>query len=152
MANRKIVNATTTEYDNIIFRSKLEMRIYKALKEANLCPKHEPITFTIWSGFVPTIPFYIKNKRTKKLELDSHKIRDITYTPDIVVETDKDYVIIEVKPAFCNDVYPYKRKLFRMLLEQKRTMNHKPITFAQIGSIKEVNELIILLNKTKNNK
>lgn len=148
MANKKIVNATPLEYNDIKFRSKLEVLVFKTLVEKGFTPEYEPTKFTIWSGFKPSVPFYIRKKGQSSLSLDMKKQIDITYTPDIVLETEKHIVFIEVKPQFCNDVFPYKRKLFRYYLEHYNG-EKRPI-YAQIGTRKETLELIDLLKKEEN--
>ena len=116
MTNAKIKNATPTIFNNIEFKSKLEVSVYKTLLVAGFKPDYEKIKFTLWEGFKPTVPFYTKNKQTRELDSEMSKIRDITYTPDFTFKY-KDYlIIIEVKGKE-NDIYPIKRKLFRGWLE-----------------------------------
>ena len=45
--NKKVINATPTVFDNINFRSKLEVYTYKALKENKLKAEYEPIKFEL---------------------------------------------------------------------------------------------------------
>ena len=149
--NKKIIGATIVDYKGMQFRSKLELRIFKACEELKLNPLHEPKKFVLWEGFKPTVPFYIKSKSTRQLTLEQKKQIDITYTPDIIFELPNYYVIVEVKPSFCNDVYPYKRKMFRRFLEDYSKGWSKQIVFAQIGSVKEVKELLKILNNEGNN-
>ena len=114
--NRKIKNATPTLYNGIQFKSKLEVSCYKTLIEHGLMPLYEQRTFTIWQGFRPSVPFYNRDRKTKDICLDNHKLRDITYTPDFTLTHNGTLVILEIKGAF-NDVFPIKRKLFRKHLE-----------------------------------
>lgn len=115
--NKKIKNATPFEFDNIHFKSKLEVMTYKTLKEAGFLPQYEPTKFIIWEGFKPTIPFYNKDKNTKQLKRDSKKLINITYCPDFVFEYKNHTIIMEIK-GFENDLFPIKKKLFRAYLEK----------------------------------
>lgn len=116
MSNTKIKNATPTRFNGIEFKSKLEVSVYKTLLVAGFKPDYEKLKFTLWEGYKPTVPFYTKSKKTRELELDDAKIRGITYTPDFTFRY-KDYLIIVEVKGKENDVYPYKRKLFRKWLE-----------------------------------
>ena len=93
-----------------------------------------------------------KDNKTKRLKLDNKKVIDITYTPDILFFYNDYIIIIEVKP-FANDVYPYKRKLFRLLLEdytyKENNKEYKPI-FLQVGTKKNLVEFLTILNNEYN--
>ena len=114
--NRKIVNATPTQYADIGFKSKSEAMVYRTLVEAGFEPEYEQHTFVLWSGVRPTVPFYTKTKK-ELLSLDLRKLRDITYTPDFFFEYNGLKVVIEVK-GFENDTFPIKFKMFRQSLEE----------------------------------
>lgn len=116
MKNKKIKNATITEYNGIKFKSKLEVTMYKLLLKAGFTPQYEKNTYLLWKGIKPTIPFYTKDKKTKLLKLDITKLRDMTYTPDFTFHYNGRLIIIEVKGKE-NDTYPIRKKLFRGLLE-----------------------------------
>lgn len=141
--NKKVKNATPTTFDSINFKSTLEVTVYKSLKAQGFDVHYEPIKYVIWKGFKPTITFYRKDKKTGNLVLDDKKIIDITYTPDFVFEYGNIYVIIEVKGKQ-NDVYPYKRKLFRKLLETLDTSNKK-VLFLEIYNKKNIIEAINII-------
>lgn len=114
--NKKIKNATKKTYDGINFKSITEVMVYKILKEKGYDVKYEPIKFKIVEGFKSNIPFYIKKGNNLQLNMD--KQRAITYTPDFVLMKDNKHIFIEVK-GYTNDVYPYKRKLFRKYLDKE---------------------------------
>lgn len=116
-ANKKIKNATPLEYDGIHFKSKLEKMIYQTLKENHLPVEYEPLKFTIWEGFKPTIPFYNKDKNTRMLKLENKKIINITYLPDFVFKH-KGYLIIIEGKGKENETFPIKKKIFRKYLEK----------------------------------
>lgn len=115
--NKKIKNATPLEFDNITFKSKLEVMIYKTLKEAGFSVMYEPVKYVIWEGFKPTVPFYNRDKVTKLLKEDNKKLINISYTPDFIFQY-KDHTIIIEGKGMENDIYPLKKKLFRAYLEQ----------------------------------
>ena len=115
MANKKILNATPTQYANIEFKSKIETMVYRTLVDNGFMPEYEQHTFVLWSGIKPTVPFYTKTKK-ELLSLDLRKLRDITYTPDFYFEYNGLKVIMEAK-GFENDTFPVKFKMFRQLLE-----------------------------------
>ena len=151
--NAKVINATPCSYNGIDFKSKLEMNIYKAIESEGYVPLYEPITFTIWNGFKPRIPFYKKNKSSRKMALENTKIRDITYTPDIIFYAGTRMILVEVKPDYENDVFPYKKKLFRKFLETQFegiSKEHMPI-YVQVGTIKHLKDFIKILKEEYNN-
>lgn len=119
MNNKKIKNATKKIYKDIIFKSVLEATCFRILSDEGLNPQYEQMKFVLWEGYYPTIPFYTKDKKTGNLKLDSVKIKDITYTPDITFWYKDTLVVVEVK-GFENDVYPYKKKMFRKLMETQK--------------------------------
>lgn len=115
--NHRVQNATPSDYDGIHFRSKLEVMVYKTLKEQGLSPSYEDTKFVILEGFRPTVPFYTKDKTTRMLKENSKKLIDSTYTPDFIVRFNGYTVIIESK-GILQDSYMIKRKLFRKYLEE----------------------------------
>lgn len=114
--NKKIINASPLEYDGISFKSKLEKMAYQTLKEQGFPVLYEPRKFIIWEGFRPNIPFYNKDTSTRMLKMDSKKVIDISYTPDLMFEYNNHLIIIEMK-GFENNTYPLKKKIFRKWLE-----------------------------------
>lgn len=114
--NKKIINASPLEYDGISFKSKLEKMAYQTLKEQGFPVLYEPRKFIIWEGFRPNVPFYNKDASTRMLKMDSRKVIDISYTPDLMFEYNNHLIIIEMK-GFENNTYPLKKKIFRKWLE-----------------------------------
>ena len=114
--NKKIINASPLEYDGIFFKSKLEKMAYQTLKEQGFPVLYEPKKFIIWEGFRPNVPFYNKDTSTRMLKMDSKKVIDISYTPDLMFEYNNRLIIIEMK-GFENNTYPLKKKIFRKWLE-----------------------------------
>ena len=115
--NKKVRNATPTEYDGIKFRSKLEVYTYKKLRESNIYTKYEQNRYEI----IPAFTFMGK------------KIRAMTYLPDFVGE---DY-ILECK-GYPNDAWPLREKIFKYYL----FLTNSKKKFYVLHSQKEVDEFI----------
>ena len=128
MTNHKVKNATPLEYNNIQFKSRLEVMIYKTLLQEGFSVKYEPTKYIIWEGFKPNVSFYNKDKKTRMLKLDNKRLIDITYTPDFVFEYKDTTIVIEAK-GFENDTFPIKKKLFRKWLEKQDSQGNKYIFF-----------------------
>lgn len=122
--NKKIRNATPTEYDGIKFRSKLEVTTYKLFKEAGIDANYEKEKFTL----VPAFSFM------------GAKIRPMTYTPDFTFQS----FIIECKGS-PNDAWPIKEKLFKYYLHTNKIDK----TFHVVHNQKEIKELIEIIKPTK---
>ena len=126
--NKKIANASAMTYAGIKFKSQLEVMTYKTLVEEGFNPQYEPTTYIIWTGFVPTIPFFTKNtlkRKDRRYEVIStstvrvyKSLTSITYTPDFYFEYGGKKIIVESK-GIPNDVFPYKFKMFRKYLEEQ---------------------------------
>lgn len=147
--NKKIKNATPNEYAGIQFRSYLEKTVYKNLLKRGIQPDYEGKVYTFWKGLKPTVPFYdirkVRNKPIRKNHLNMQELEDMEYTPDFTFDYDGIEVIIEAKGKE-NDQFPIRKKLFRAYLE---TLNY-PIVFAEIFTIKQLNEFMDELEKRKN--
>lgn len=152
VVNKKIMNATPLTYNNIKFKSKLEVMCYKTLEESGLIPQYECKTYVLFEGFNPHIPFYTKNKFKKKNKnilvisantvIDIRKVDSWEYTPDFYFEYNNYIVHIEVK-GFHNDVSIYKAKLFRKELEDLQNKDTSHIyEFWEIHTKKQLLECI----------
>lgn len=113
MSNQKIKNASPKEYNNIKFKSLLEVLVYKTLLQAGFNPLYEARKFILWEGFKPVIQFFSHSK------LKNTKLINITYTPDFTMFIPESnlLVVLEAK-GFTNDVFPVKFKMFRKKLEE----------------------------------
>lgn len=137
MENKKIKGATPLVVNNIRFKSKIEASVYKHLLQAGFDPVYEGMTFTLWEGFKPTVPYYSKSNK-----LNNSKLRDITYTPDFTFMYGGRLIVIEVK-GYTNDVFPYKFKMFRKLMEEKPYIGNTLIF--EVFSIKQLKECINII-------
>lgn len=146
MMNRKIKNATPKEYDGINFKSSSEVMVYKTLTSLGFKVYYEPTKYPIWKGFKPIVPFY-KPSKAGLLKLDNSKLVDITYTPDFIflAPDQKTVVIIEVK-GFSNDIYPYKRKLFREYLESLNKEVNQPTIYFEIHNKRQLLQAVEIIN------
>ena len=145
MENKKIKNATPTEYNGIKFKSITEVMVYKTLLQEGFEPHYEPSKYPIWRGFKPQVPCYKPNK-LGELELQTKKIIDITYTPDFLfmAPDNKTVIIFEVK-GLDNDTYPIKEKMFRLYLENLLEKSNQPTMFFKIKNKKQCLEAIKII-------
>lgn len=156
MENKKVKNARKDFYDNIQFKSHLEVVVYKTLKEAGFTPLYEFKKFTIWDGYKPNVLFFnrVNKKDGKAFQLCNQKVRDITYTPDFYMIVKDLHVIIEAK-GHENDVFPLKRKIFRRFLENQKgkyiyfEVHSKAEVLSSIEIIKTLVTLTNMLEKIK---
>lgn len=144
--NKKIRNAQETNYNNIKFKSKVEVMVYKTLLQQGFKPYYEPAKYPIWKGFKPEVPTYKPDKQGN-LKLQENKIIDITYTPDFIflAPDNKTVIVMEVK-GFQNDTYPIKEKMFRGYLEDLLKKSNQSSMFFQVKNKKQVLEAISLIN------
>lgn len=140
--NKKIKNATPLEYNGIKFKSKLEVMVYKTLKEYNFDVFYEPHTFNLWYGFKPRIPFYAP--KNKVLVNNDKKIIDIKYTPDFIVKYKDISIYIEAK-GMKNDTYYLKNKLFRGYLENKYALCGEFSMYFEIYTKKQLLQAIQII-------
>lgn len=140
--NKKIINATPCTIAGIEFKSKLEGRIYKAIKALGIDIKYETVTYTLSPKIRSKVPFYNKTK-VRGFHKMSSVVEDITYTPDFNFKLNGIYVIMEAKGKE-NDVYPIKRNLFRKQLE----LLDYPVMFFEVHSKKEALEAIKIVKQT----
>ena len=142
--NKKVLNATPLEFEGISFKSKLEKTVYQTLREHGFPVQYEPQKFIIWEGFKPTVPFYNKDKSTRMLKPETHKLIDVSYTPDFLFTYKNRLVIIEAK-GFENDLYPLKKKMFRKWLEE----HHPDSIFFEVYTKRQLLQAIDII-KTLN--
>lgn len=151
MSNKKIKNAQEIVYNNITFKSKLELNCYLEFKKNNIDLNYESKTFILLPKFKLTNglkyePFKIK--KTKVFGLNLRVIEDCTYTPDFYIEYNGIPIFIETKGR-TNDIYPLKKKLFLYYLEH----NYKEYVFLEPHNLEQIKQSIIIVkNMTLLNK
>lgn len=156
MVNKKVKNATITQYKDITFKSKLESMVYKTLVDNGIEVEYEPSTIEVFGSFQPITPFYTKetnlqyhkrlkeDRSPKKLTLNMHKQKAITYCPDFYFRYNNIDVWVEAKGAI-NDVYPYKKKLFRAYLDNKYYSKGIKSMYFEVYSKAQVLQMINIL-------
>lgn len=121
MENRKVKNATITEYNGIKFRSKLEAKVAQYLDAEKIPYRYEATKLIL----IPK--FYYENILQ----------RAVTYTPDFVCY---DY-IIEVK-GWKTDTWRIKKKLLLQHLVAASLTGLYSYKFREVHSIKELKEIV----------
>ena len=140
------INSARTTYDDILFRSVLEMKVYKALKDAGYDPEYEPEKIVLMEKFKAEKPWYCEGKKQETVDGKSLTVRAKTYLPDFKIKIDDKIIYIEAK-GFPNERYPLERKMFlRWAQDQK-----EEIIFSEIRSIRGLNKFIEELKKLQNN-
>lgn len=119
--NKKIKNATTTIYNGIKYRSKLEVSFAKFFEKEKIKAEYEPFKLTLLPSF----------------RYNGEAIRAITYTPDFIIDYCGKKYIIEVK-GFPNDAYKIKKKLIlKYLLD-----NHSIYTFYEVKTLTSLKKIL----------
>lgn len=131
MVNKKIRNATQSSLGKLTFKSQLEKSIYNTLLQQGFTPQYEPVTFTLWDGFIPITPYYDKETDKQKIKRLSDgintcpskiliqkvgKVVGIRYTPDFYFNYNGLDVYIEAK-GIENDIFYIKKKMFIKYLD-----------------------------------
>lgn len=144
--NKKVKNATPLLYDNIQFKSKIEVAAYKALKSEGFNPQYEKHTYEVWEGRKFNVPCYDVHNNRKlhhdTWELNSYKTQSIKYTPDFTFKVNNTLIIFEIK-GHPNDRYPYIKKLFRAWLEE----NEPQSIFFEVHNQKQLKAAIEIIKQ-----
>lgn len=146
--NKKVKNATPLKYDDIQFKSKLEVKAYQLFKESGFSPEYEKHTYEVWKGRKFNVPCYdCHNDRKQHKDvwsLNEYKTQSIKYTPDFTFMSGNTFIVVEIK-GFANDRYPYVKKLFRSWLEDNipqsifLEIHNKKQLVAAVDIIKNIN-------------
>lgn len=146
--NKKIRNAKEVIEDGIKFKSIFERNAYLKFKEANLNAIYSNEKFKIFNEFIlNNVNGFISSNKLKKTLLNM-KVRGITYTPDFIIKTEKNYYVIEIK-GFRNDVYPVKLKFILNYLENLNIEQKK--FFFEAKNLTDVIEIIKTIQKNEEN-
>lgn len=137
--NKKVKNATFVECNGIIFKSKMEAKVYKYLIDKGITPKYEEETYILSEKVIPSVPFYNRTK-ARGYHLIKGPIMPITYTPDFTFDLKDWHVILEVK-GLETDTFPVKRNLFRKLLEH----DTRKVIYFEVRTLREVNESLNII-------
>ena len=144
MENKKVKHAEEHVYEDIRFKSKLEVDIYKALSAEGFNPEYEKHTIHLTEGSKSPIPIYdLYNDRKMKKKvwgLNRYMVRGLKYTPDFVFKVGNTTIYVEGK-GFANDRYPYQKKLFLKWLEK----NNPDSVFFEIHNQKHLKSAIEII-------
>ena len=124
MENKKIKGATITEYDGMRFRSKLESKVAKYLKDNNISFEYEPFRLCLLPSMI----------------YDGQTLKSVHYTPDFKCGD----FLIEVK-GYPNDSWSLKRKLIISTIE-KNNLHYK---FREIHNITDLQEVLMEMSGSK---
>lgn len=143
--NKKVKNTVATFYNNINFKSKLEVSCYKKLEASGLPFSYESDTIILWEGEeINNIVVYdLKGKKDKLLTKRNkgYKLRNITYTPDFRVDYKGHIIYFDVK-GHVNDIYPIKKKMFIQLLDN----DGKKFMFFEPHNVRQMTQAIEIIN------
>lgn len=151
--NKKVINATPYEYNGISFKSKLEVNTYKLLQQEGFNPEYEKHTYEVWKGRRFNVPCYDlhNNRKLHKntWEANEYKAQSIKYTPDFtftIIDSNNNPIFIAVEAkGQPNDVYPYKKKLFRAYLDD----NIPNSMFFEVHNLKQLKSAIQIIKSKK---
>lgn len=136
--NKKVKNASLTQYNNISFKSKLERDCYIKLSEEGFNPVYEKNRYTLVSPI--KLKYGTLYSKRKKLLCKNTSIRELTYTPDFEFEYKGVMVFYDAK-GIPNDSYPIKKKLFLHYLETLKI----PYIFFEPHNNSQVEQSIAIL-------
>lgn len=139
-------NARSKEIDGIKFRSLLEAFCYRKLKEAGIVSDYEKHKYVLLEGFHYNQIRFEDNGKTGYKNKQSHKVRDITYTPDFV--DPKKRWVIECK-GYANERFPLKWKMF---MQQLNAQDDPPVLFVprnQSQVLTTIEQILELIAPTK---
>ena len=147
MGNKKVKNAVSKTYNNITFRSKLEVSCYKRLEASGLSFSYEPERINLWEGEkIYNVPVFEQKKGVKLMQSlpNPFKLRNMTYTPDFKVVYKGTIIYIDSK-GFATDMYMLKRKMFIQHLEQKD--DDYNYTFLEPRNLTHMDQAIDIIKK-----
>lgn len=134
-------------YDNIKFKSKLEVNCYKIFKEKDLNPQYEPFKLIVVNKQNIKINAYIPSIKTKEFKKINFLL-PITYVIDFYIKRKlKDrnvHFFIETK-GIPNDTYPIKKKLLLTFLNNNYGINPEDIYFFEVHNINQINECVQII-------
>ena len=141
--NKKVKNTKKGEYDNIKFKSKLEISCYKRLKEAGFNPTYEAFPFLLLNKFkLQRVLFYAPIKGN--LSLYPRSIMAMTYTPDFYF-IHKGYKILFDTKGMPNETYPLKKKWFLRQLEDESLITGDKFIFFEPHNQKQILQAIDII-------
>lgn len=144
LENKKILNTRRVLYDEIQFRSKLEVNCYKRLILAGFTPLYEAHTFKLIDKLILQGVQYIcpyLDKKQKRYGLYPRVIMGISYTPDFYILHKGIHIYFDTK-GHPNDVYPLKKKMFLRKLEELSQESGESYMFFEPHNIGQIQQSI----------
>lgn len=148
--NKRVLGATKKFYNNIQFKSMLEVSCYKVLQHSGLAFTYEEDTLLLWEGIkLDKTLLYAPNKigngrYSKNLLQQNRKLVSITYTPDFTVIKNNYKIYIDCKGKE-NDTYPIKKKMFLKKLENLNDGYN--YIFFEPHSVSQMKEAVYLIQQ-----
>lgn len=146
-SNKKL---SSLVYNNIHFKSELEVDCYKLFEEENMVLSYEPHSFELIKKLkLENILIYLPSRKTKKNKVTTLKIfsgilQNAEYTPDFILEYNDYTIIIETKGR-ANDAYPMRRKLFFHYLEYLAKTTQQKYVFFEPHNKTQIREVIQII-------
>lgn len=127
-------NAISLVYNNIHFKSKLEVDCYKLFLAENFPLEYESTSYELMPKLkLQNVIIYLPSRKSKKnkesyLKESSCTLQNAHYTPDFILKYKNYTIFIETKGR-ANDAYPIRRKLFFHYLEHLANINNENYIF-----------------------
>ena len=150
--NRFSKKSNTLIYDNIHFRSTLEVDCYKLLIAEGFDVNYEKESFELIPKMkVENALIYLPSRKTKKIRTTNLKqflgtLQNAVYTPDFIMQY-KDYKIFIETKGRANDAYPMRRKLFFHYLEHLAITTHEKFIFFEPHNRSQILETIKIIKE-----
>ena len=106
------------QYGGYVFKSELEVDVYKYLLSVGVEAEYEPETFTTLPGCESKVVHYYSSKGSSNLRKIGGDIDDIEYTPDFHFVYNGEDVFVETKGRERDD-FGIRKKLFMRLLSER---------------------------------
>lgn len=140
---KQIVNSKKCSYNNIEFKSKLEMYCYKALEREGIPAEYEGESIQLLEPFTDPAPFY-KSHGKSPVKEKTNKVQGVIYTPDFVDRLENPHYgfYLEVKGRR-NDSFPMRIKLFRYWRKRKGINKD----YFEVGNEEEIEQAITIIKQ-----
>lgn len=112
---KQIVNATSIVYNDIKFKSHLELYMYKILLLSGFEFEYESHSFVVLDSFTDKNNLYSKHNKSF-IQRGKRKVIGIKYTPDFVVKVDEKIKFIIETKGRPNEGFPLRLKMFRKFI------------------------------------
>ena len=148
--NRYSHKSPSLIYQNIHFKSNLEVDCFKLYETAGLNLLYEPQSFELIKKLkLEHLLIYLPSRKSKKNKVVTLKpfsglLQNAEYTPDFILEYNNYTIFIETKGR-ANDAYPMRRKLFFHYLEYTAKQEDKKFIFFEPHNKAQILESIQII-------